>query len=102
MPSHWFFEENLRPVSEILASYARYEFTPGDWDAIESGVKNTDFGRGEWYDYPFLGRDTVQARFARDPGTSVVWIDWSAPPELSTRIETLLGIADYWILTRER
>jgi hypothetical protein len=102
VPRHWFYEENLRPVSEILASYARYEFDPSDWDAIEAGVRSTDSERGNLYDYTFFGRDTVKASFARDPGSSVVWIDWSAPPELDTRIQALVDIAAHWILTRER
>lgn len=64
---------HLRPFLELLSRYTGYAFDDTDWDAVESGVRDTDDEYPDhWYAYPLAGKaGTLEIRVAHAVGSDV-------------------------------
>lgn len=100
---NWIIDDNLEPWLVVVAGFVGAHFDANDRAAIEGGVDGTDVERDAWFEYAFSGTATLNVRLARDPGSSVVFVE-ARPAEpddaLSTRIATATGISQAWRLTR--
>jgi hypothetical protein len=100
MVSRWVFEENLRPVLEILARSAGYNFDERDWTAVRYGVQATDYEGEHWYDYEFVGVHRVALGVARDEGSCVIFIRCESDAEIERTADVVLTIAQEFRLSR--
>jgi hypothetical protein len=100
MVENWIFEKNLKPFVEIVSRYASYQFDADDWIGISSGIAETDQERDRWFDYDFTAGRPVRLRFARDPGSSVLFIRASCDLETEKKIELLFDILSEYLLSR--
>ncbi|OEJ94054.1 hypothetical protein [Streptomyces thermolilacinus] len=86
---------HLRPFLELLSRYTGYAFDDTDWDAVESGVRDTDDEYPDrWYAYPLAGKaGTLEIRVAHAVGSDVtsVSVTGARSPEPRVRTDTLLS-----------
>lgn len=75
MTSSWIFEDNLLPFLTALGWIVDYDFDDNDWTAVYFGVRDTDCETKRWYDYDFSGASVASIKFARDPGSSVIFVE---------------------------
>ena len=88
----WVFEDNLRPFLTVLGWVAGYALDADDWEAIATGVRETDAEAGRWYDYEFAGRHRAAFSLSRDPGTCVVHVRVRVPEELEPQVRLVADI----------
>lgn len=86
MEQDWIFEDNLFLWLEIVASFCGYPFEPGDCDAFEFGIRNTDVAQNSWFDYD-SGSFSIKLQVARDPGSSI-FVKVLCSSELKPKVAT--------------
>lgn len=100
MIPNWIFDYNLKPFLEILARFCIYEIDDGDWDAIYSGSKKTDFEQDIWFEYEYTGSLPVKFSVAQDIGCSVIFVDVQAKEEVQAKVAVAIEILQFYRLTR--
>ena len=93
MVSDWIFDHNLKAFVDILSELAGCSFDGGDWDAIESGLADTNARTDRWYEHPLTGESMVDLALAVEPGSSVVRVRIQADPDVETKAEMAVWIA---------
>jgi hypothetical protein len=102
MMKDWIWEENLEAFVQVTARLAAYSsFDEDDWAAIQFGIRDTDVERDLWYEYSLPGVHSIKLKFARDIGTSVVFVCVEGDRELDGSLELVTNLCqDYRILPR--
>jgi hypothetical protein len=92
MVADWIFDENLRPFLTALGWVVGYQFGTDDWEAISTGVRDSDGEADRWYEYEFPGQHPAKLLLACDPGTSVVQVRASVKDELEPQVRLAVSI----------
>lgn len=91
MHKDWVHEQDLVPFLELLSQFCGYELSQADEDAIFHGIKETEYEDNKWFDYSFAGNVQAVFRLSKDVGTTVIFFEINASPE----VETKMGVALY-------
>ncbi|MGA8114266.1 MAG: hypothetical protein WCA46_11435 [Actinocatenispora sp.] len=97
------WEQNIRPLLEMLALYAGGGFDSTEWSVTEQRLKDTDAASADgWYNRPVYGGvarlAVVMARVSGDDLVSVrIW--GNDVPGLAERVDTLFDIGTLYRLT---
>ena len=92
MCTDWILEENIKPLLETVAGFAGTKLDKWDWDAITLGLKSTHHEDDQWFDYQFKGDHSVNIRLAREPGTSVLFVEVESNPQIESQCAVALSI----------
>lgn len=92
MIGNWIYEENLKPLLEVLSQLVSYNFDDSDWTAISTGLKGTDDEKNEWYSYSLIGRKTVEVEVAADNGSCVVHVRLHSELHVEEKAEVAISI----------
>jgi hypothetical protein len=84
--------EDMRPWCEFIAEIVGYAFDDLDWDAVVVGMANADRHKDLWFEYSFVGRETIHLRMAYDIGSGNVSVFWEAPDHLHPSITLATSI----------
>jgi hypothetical protein len=101
MISAWIDERNLAPFLKALGWFVGYDFGTDDWNAIRSGMEQTDHEAGRWYDYTFFNdRNGVLAHcsIALDPGTCVVHMKVRVSAGVVPKVHGLVEVCQHFYL----
>jgi hypothetical protein len=97
------WEENCRPLLEMLALYAGSGFDPAWWSAAEGRLADTDDESSDrWYTHLIQGgsaRLVVMMARAVDEGTVAVRVWGDDVPGLGERVDTLFDIGNLFRLS---
>ncbi len=96
-------DNNLEPWLAVVASFVGAQLDADDRAAIEHGMSDTNVERKAWFEYAFSGTETLNVRLARDPGSSVVFVEaHPAVPNavLNVRVATATEIFQAWRLAK--
>lgn len=97
------WEQNVRPLLEMLALYAGSGGDPSEWESVERGLADTDADTlGGWYTHPIEGgAGRLVVVMARQPAEAAVVLRvWGTDPAgLSERIDTLFDIGTMYLLS---
>ena len=97
---NWFYEDNVKPFVQTVASLVGYEAEDGDdWLVIKDGLRTTDAEGGRWLDHVFGRARPIRLALARDEGTGVVMVRCLADTETEGKIDLLISIAQSYRLT---
>ena len=81
---------------EFASQLVGYEFDNLDWDAVASGVRETDYEEQRWFEYALSGRQSLTLGAALDSGTRVAWIRAATDGEMEIRLNVAADLmADY-------
>jgi hypothetical protein len=97
----WVFEDNLRPLAEVLSGFINYRFDDWDWDAISTGLHGGSGGRlPEWFDYPLVGTPSLTLEVAQEAGASVTDVRVHVPdvPMLVGKVEGALAVLSSFLV----
>jgi len=96
--ANWIWRTNLRPFVEVLAWLSHYELADGEWDAILSGVEQSDSDAvpPRWYNYEFQGKHKVTFSIGWDQGTEVIQVRMKIPNAIAVKIETALDLMNQY------
>lgn len=97
----WIIRENVQP---FMIAYGRLLGAVPDLDELEVirlGVLRADAEADRWYEHSFWGvaDDRARIRLAPDPGSSVMHVRATVPPEFVTRMQDLISVFQSWVLT---
>jgi hypothetical protein len=83
---------------EVLAWLSHYELADGEWDAILSGVEQSDSDASspQWYNYEFQGKHKVTFNVGWDHGTEVIQVRIKLPDAIAARVETALNLMNQY------
>jgi hypothetical protein len=84
--------EDMRPWCELIAEVAGYAFEDLDWDAVVAGMGNADRHKDLWFEYSFVGTETIHLRMAYDVWKDNVSVVWEAPAHLHPSIALATSI----------
>jgi hypothetical protein len=84
--------EEMRPWCELIAEIVGYAFDDRDWDAIVAGMANADRHKDLWFEYSFVGRETIHLRMAYDISMNNVSVVLEAPAHLHPSIALATSI----------
>jgi hypothetical protein len=85
-----FYCDNLNPFLTALGWVVDYRFDEHDYEAIFSGLRDTDAEIGRWYDYEFHGKQIVPLSVAFDEaGGSIIRLRVALPAELEPQVQLL-------------
>lgn len=96
----WIREENLRPMFEFAPQLVGYQFDDLDWDAVASGVRETNYEEQRWFEYALSGRQSLTLGAALDSGTRVAWIRAATEGEMKLRLNVAADLMVDYALTR--
>jgi hypothetical protein len=87
----WVWQENVRPLLEMVAYLAAYRLDQSDLDAVAVGLVSSDADAEVWFEYP-LGEDPqVKLSFAAAHDGDEVLID-AAFDERGERFSDRVGL----------
>jgi hypothetical protein len=84
--------EEMRPWCELVAEIVGYSFDDSDWEAVVAGMANADRHKDRWFEYSFVGRDTIHLRMAYNVWEDNVSVIWEAPVQLHPSITLATSI----------
>jgi len=90
----WLTTSSPWPTS--LGWFVGYDFDPDDWQAIETGLRETDGDAGRWYNFEFAGRLVARLWLAKDHGTAVVQIKIDVDDQVQPRVEASIAILQHF------
>lgn len=99
----WIIDDNLEPWLAVVAGFVGAQLDADDIAAVDWGLGGTDVERDAWFEYAFAGLETLNVRLARDPGSSVLFVEARAasPDEaLDILVKTATEIFQAWRVTR--
>jgi hypothetical protein len=82
----------MRPWCELVAETVGYAFNDLDWDAVSAGMANADRHKDRWFEYSFVGAETIRLRMAYDVWEGNVSVTWEAPAHLHPLISLATSI----------
>lgn len=94
----WVFEENLRPWLEVVSKVVGYDFDDLDWQAVATGIKDSDAEQSRWYEHP-LGEGPSHVKVAREVGAAVVAVNVVVPEDTGDRVKLATAIAQTYRLS---
>ena len=99
----WIWEQNARPLLEMLAMYAGSGFDPDEWSTAELHLATTsDASPDGWYTHAIRGGvSRFVAVMARKPseGTVVLRVWGDDRPGMAERVDTLFDIGSMYRLS---
>jgi Fe-S-cluster containining protein len=94
----WVREENLRPFLTALGWAVGADFGPGDWAAVEAGMRATDESNDRWYDFAFACARPARVRLARF--ACGVRLRPDVPDDLAPQVRLAVGLCQQYRLQR--
>jgi hypothetical protein len=101
MIANWIWQDNLEPFLTTLSWIASYAIDDDDWQAIKTGLLETDGDLLRWCSYEFAG-STVCFKLAMDPGTEVLQVEVGGPADLSGQVQLALAVFQHFHLRKRR
>ncbi|QKW06072.1 hypothetical protein HUT18_06330 [Streptomyces sp. NA04227] len=74
----WLERDNLKGFLLMVSEMVEYRFGSSDWGAFQAGLELSDQG-DTWFDYPLVGRVSVQVEISRFDEEGDVEIKVSLP-----------------------
>ena len=71
---NWIREANLMPFLEMASWHVGAKVSPDDWIAIRTAIPDTDAENDKWFEYEFVGTESLHFELSRDMGTAVLHI----------------------------
>ncbi len=102
MVADWIWQDNLEPFLTALSWVVDYSMDEGDWQAIKTGILETDGEVLRWSSYEFAGDCVLKFRLAVDRGTEVLQVEVEAPKELEPRVVMAIAIFQHFHLRKRR
>lgn len=90
--ANWIYEENLKPLLEMLSCLVDYSFDESDWVAVSTGIVNTDDEKDEWYEYQLIGKQTIEVKVAADPGSCIIHVQLQSKPNVEEKAKVAIAI----------
>jgi hypothetical protein len=98
----WIWEENVQPLLEFASECVGYKFDSLDWDAVRTGLEQTDYEAGSWFDYDLVGTNQGRISLAQDVGSSVVFVRFEGDAEATGAVRTAMDLMAEYFVVRER
>ena len=102
MVADWIWQDNLEPFLTTLSWIVGYTIDDDDWQAIKTGLLETDGDLLRWCSYGFAGSNSVNFKLAVDRGTEVLQVEVDAPAEVEAQVELAFAIFQHFHLLKRR
>jgi len=96
--ANWIFQDNLESFLTTLSWVVGYSIDDDDWQAIRTGLPETDGDLLRWFRYEFAGNQVIGFKLAVDRGTEVLQVIVDAPLELEPQVELAVAIFQHFHL----
>ena len=98
----WVFEPNLVWTLFLISHVIKYDIDSDDLNAIKYGLTSTSKEQDLWWNYQFIGNETIDLRFARDEeNTDIIFIELSFDKKLSAQIDLCIFVVqDFYLQHR--
>ena len=102
MVADWIWQDNLEPFLTTLSWVVDYTIDDDDWQAIKTGLLETDGDLLRWCSYEFAGTSVMKFRIAVDRGTEVLQVEVDGLAELEARVEIAVAVFQNFHLRKRR
>ncbi len=102
MVAGWIWQDNLEPFLTAISWVVSYSIDDEDWQAIKTGLLETDGDLLRWCSYEFVGIHHLIFRLAVDHGTEVMQVQLDALAELESQLQLAISVFQHFHLRKRR